>query len=411
MESLFTNLLIMAVDQIQNFIDIMNSLLFIIILSIFLGFLGTFADYAKRTGVSIRSRIKFLISSIAYTVISILFLILIVYVITGYIIPYPLKVLSFLINQGIISVIIIIVSSIFLIIITGAIVIYLINNTDVNFSKAFLLSSKLFFSPLIDIQMAITTYVTSILIFPFLYVLSFYLSGNQTTSTNIFFGILGILIAFAIFKVGPSKVVAGIFLFLFGTLIVSLIIGIVYYIIVYLSLFKLLQIFGQFFLELLIILGVSLIIAIFIYIFLGQIVLLVTALIASSRSVSAMGIALIAIIILHFLFIGSLDTITYVFKISLPYFFEQTISAIKSVIYSLWFMGLLIGIILIVTGRKKEADRWEKLAIAVAFIIVSFLYAFIPKFFTPELGNISILGLTTLNLSSEISMLLFSHFL
>jgi len=389
--SYFTNLVVMAVEQIQNFIDIMNSILFIVILLIFLGFLGTFADYAKRIGISIKSRLRFLITPIIYAIISILFLILIIYLMTGYAITHPIQILSYLINHGFINIVLIIIVLIFAIIAVGAITIYLINKADVNFSKSFLLSLSLAFSPLIDLIWAIVTAFIASLIAPFLYLLSSFLwTRIPTVAPTVFFGIFGILIAIAIAFLGPSKVTAYIFSFLsiisFAGIAILLIIS--------------------FFFPLVLFLTIPLMIVLFI---LGIVFLVIGAIINALGIVRALGLAFIVISVLIFFFTGQIEGIIAGLPSIVPTSLIQTFSMILSLIKGIGVFIIVLGIILLIVGGK-EVRQLMTLAMAIAFAVTSLFFIFSSQIISLELGEVNILGQLISLSSATLALLVFPFF-
>jgi len=372
---------LISANLVNSLTNLLSIIIVVMLILVFLGFIGTFADYARRAGVIIRSRIRLIVTPFIYSIISLASIVVVLYFSVSHAIANPLELISSLISQGIGSIVFIIIVIFILIIAIGALTIYAINRSDLNFSRAFVLSLALTFSLLIDFIWAVVTGVVASMINPFLYLGSMVVWEHiPSISPAVWYGIIGILLALLIVIEGPSSVIAGVFYTVSG--LSFLIIG---FLIIY-----------SFFFPPLLLLAVPFMIILFV---IGIITLIISLIIGGLGIVRAIGLLLIILSLALIFSAGYVEssimeiTSSPLISSLIPQWLTQGLMTIFSLIKSNGLLAIFLGFIFLIVGRREEGGQLMSVAMGIAFATASLIIIFFSQLFTIELGTVRILGL------------------
>jgi len=177
----------------------------------------------NREGFVGRSRVRTLLTPIAYIVVAVIIFSAFLYLMTGRITVNPIDHFVELGKLGVVNTIIVIVTSIASTILLGSMIIYGINRNRSNFKRSLQLSAELALAPLIDIYMV---YILLFLVIVSMAVVLFLSIGARREPSIMLFAVLPLLIGIGILRDGKASYesdiindVPGITLVAYGSLI------------------------------------------------------------------------------------------------------------------------------------------------------------------------------------------------
>ncbi len=180
-----------------------RSIISVLAILFFMQVVGAFNEIIDSSRYKIRSRLRRLITPVAYLSTSAI----IMYTVYRYVVSSMRpdeSIVSALMSFGLYKLLILSVVAVVAIIVVGSGVIYVINRSDLDYGKSLLLAAKLFLAPIIDFLWAIAVAVLLSSIQPLVYLVLAIFQANF----EIVLSILGIILGFLVYKYGLSKTLA-----------------------------------------------------------------------------------------------------------------------------------------------------------------------------------------------------------
>lgn len=363
-----------VVESILNLVDV--SLKVIIVLLVLAG-LGTFADFAKRSGVFIRSRAKFLMSAAAFTLASLAAVLGVIHLAADEnLLLRPIATLNRLWQLGLWSFAAVVVAAYAAALVAGGLGIFAVNLGEVRLLSALLLSARLTLWPLIDLFWAhVYMFIFTIMFAPLLVLSVLAWLWVPSVPPATFLALALLASAILIFALGPSEFL-GSLLSLIGFLALLAAV-LIFSIVLLLALYVVGILLAPFLLPLA---AAMLIVGVAFYV-LGR-------LIAGLGIVRALGLA---VIILGILFIASTSWLSDIiaFLESLGLSLQEAAQAIHGVLQALGCGGIVLGILLLIIGKKEEVGQLHTASMALATGILALLLIVMPWLLTSSLIPLS----------------------
>lgn len=384
--------------DIEGILGLFSNFILLILILVFIAYLGVFVDYLRRSNITISSRIRLITSAILYSILSLASILGVVYIATGKnLLIDPMAALSRLINLGVSGVVAVIAGALLTLIFLGSLLIYIINRNETRYLNTLLFTTRLSIWPLIDAFWALVFFIIFLHYYPVCTVISLIAwSRISFISPLIFFAIFGIIIALIIFKFGPSVFLGGFYLVLGSfTLLLALILLAVS--IIFPLMFPLMLAFMLIFLAI------------------GIVMIILGILLASLGIVRVLGLFLIIFTALFFFSMSylrdiaeSVSTLPFISELlsTLPFISEaipKALNMLENAATILCVGGIVVGILLLFFGGGREVGQIHTMAMALTVAVHSIIQSIMGSTLLP----LSILSYVFIGNSSVLAVLIY----
>lgn len=365
---------------VGDILTLLGGFIPVLLISIFFGYLGTFVDFTKRSGIAISSRLRLLISAILFAVIFILSLIGVVYIATGEnLLTNPVQSLLAILSQVLHGSIWVLAGMILMPIFLGSLTLHVINRGEMKYVNSLLLSAKISIWPVIDVFWAfVFLFIFSLIYVPWIIISIVGWLYFPSISPSVFFALFGIIITIFV-AAGPSWFIGSIFQTIGSLLFLQGIIFIVLFFV---------PPFGTIFALILFPLAI-------ISLVIGIVMLILGHLVSSLGIVRVLGLAFIFVSIITLYsttwlsdLFGSLSRVPILSEV-LPTI-SEFIPLVENIFRVLGGIGILLGILMLIFGKKEEVGQIHTISMAVTIAVISFIPIIFSELFSIAVPSISV---------------------